>query len=287
MQRAHRSLIAIGAFLIGAAACGGSDSSDSSETFPEGAFAVRANSDLGTGRDRLIVGVVLADGTRLGSPEEGVTLEVSPIDDPEATQRVQGLFTSIVEGGSGLYRGTFDFDRPGTWLVTVIPDRGDPLEPVPFPVLEAPSAPALGDAVPVLATPTLDDLPIDRLTTDDEPDERFYRLSLDEALASGKRTVLVFSTPAFCQTSACGPLLDNVKAVAPGFPDVNFIHVEVFTGFWEDGFVPDASHLAPSAGQEGFALPSEPWVFVIDETGIVLARFEGVMAGEELGPFLG
>ncbi len=61
----------------------------------------------------------------------------------------------------------------------------------------------------------------------------------------------------------------------------------MFTDFWEDGFVPDFSYLAPAAGPDGFALLSEPWVFVIDPSGTVIGRFEGVMAGEELAPLLG
>ncbi len=282
MKPLLRSVLGAAALAFVATACGGGDA-----TFPDGAFAVRANADLGVGNDRLLVGVLLPDGTRLGSPEDGVILEVAPADDLGAVQRVDGVFTWIVDDSTGLYRAAFDFDRAGTWVVTVVPEAGDPLEPVPFPVLADTSAPALGEKVPVIETPTLDDRPIGRLTTDPEPDLRFYELSLDEALASGKRTVLVFSTPAFCQTAACGPLLDNVKSVAPSYPDANFIHVEVFTDFWEDGFVPDFSHLAPAAGPDAFALPSEPWVFVIDESGTVIGRFEGVMAGAELAPLLG
>ena len=35
-----------------------------------------------------------------------------------------------------------------------------------------------------------------------------------------------------------------------------------------------------------WGLPTEPWVFVVDAKGTVVARFEGVFALEELGAVL-
>ena len=134
-------------------------------------------------------------------------------------------------------------------------------------------------------TPTLANASFADLTTDPDPDARFYELSLVEALGNGRSTVLVFATPAFCQTAACGPLLTNVKAVAPGYPDVNFIHAEVYTNLQDPDFEPDAEHLAESVVQ--WNLPSEPWGFVIDPDGVIAARFEGTLDPVELIPYLG
>lgn len=38
--------------------------------------------------------------------------------------------------------------------------------------------------------------------------------------------VLVFATPAFCQTAICGPMLDGVKVLAADYPTFTFINVE-------------------------------------------------------------
>lgn len=283
----HPMLVArrIGLSLVALALFAGACGADS--TFPSDAFAIRANMDLGLGKDRLLIGIGAEDGTRLGSADDAVTVRVAPVDEPAAEQSAPGLWTEIIPEVSGLYRATFDFDRPGTWLATVVPEDGDPMEPVPFLVAEDPWTPALGEQAPVAATPTLDDLPLERLTTDPTPDVAFYETSLDDAIASGLPTVLVFSTPAYCQTAACGPLLDNVQEVMPQYPDVNFVHVEVFTEFWTDGFTPTAEYIAPSAGPDGYNLPSEPWVFVIDAGGVIVGRFEGAMASAELAPLLG
>jgi hypothetical protein len=264
------------------AACGSGPS-----TFGDDAIGVRASTDVGVGRERLLLGVAALDGTRLGSPQDAVSFELSPVEDPGSVQLVPATFTWILEDVVGLYRAEADFDRAGPWQAIIVPEEGNPLEPVLFNVFAEPLAPALGAPAPVAPTPTLDDLPIAELTTDDQPDLRFYEMSLAEAIESRRPTVLVFSTPAYCQTSACGPLLDTVKGMAPDYPDVNFIHVEVFTGLAEPDFVPDAAHLAPAVTEEWYSLPSEPWVFVIDGSGLVAGRFEGVMDGSELAAVLG
>lgn len=272
--------IALAAAIV-AAACSGSSS-----PFPENAFALQAATDIGVGQGRVLIGIGDETGARLGAPEERITIQVHPESDPGATQEAEGEWTWIVPNATGLYRATFEFDRSGIWVANVTPGGGDPLDPVLFSVVDNPLAPGLGEAAPAAPTPTLDDLPLEALTTDPDPEPSFYEVSLPEALSNGRPTVVVFSTPAYCRTEACGPLLEEVKRLAPQHPDVDFIHVEVFTGLTDPDFAPDAAHLAPAVGLEWFALPSEPWVFAIDAAGIVIGRFEGVMDPSELTAIL-
>jgi len=198
----QRLALALGVAAIFAASCGGDSS-----VFPEDAIAIRVSNDIGLGQERLLIGVATVDGSRLGSPEEPVSFEVAPVDEPAATQSVAATFTWILEDVTGLYRAELDFDRAGVWQVTVKPDGGAALDPVLFNVAAEPFAPALGAMAPAAPTPTLDDFAIEQLTTDDEPDLDFYKISLEDSIASAMPTVLVFSTPAYCQTAACGPLL--------------------------------------------------------------------------------
>lgn len=278
-----RIAVPLAAVALLAGACGGS----TNPAFPDGSFSVPSSGDLSVGEERLLVGVALADNTRLGSPEDRVKFTVSPDGAPEEAQVVDASFVWILEPVVGLYRANVEFDRPGIWQVVVTPDGADPLEPSLFNVFEESFAPKPGEKAPLPDTPTLAEYSIEELTTDSEPDLSFYELSLTEAVATGRPTVLVFSTPAYCQTSACGPLLNIVKEAAPEHPDVNFVHVEVFTGLTDPDFVPDGAHLAPAVGPEWYNLPSEPWVFVIDGQGIISARFEGVMDAGELEAAIG
>ncbi len=280
------------ALMLAAAACGsGGDDPAGTATspaggdesaFPADSFAIPANADIGLGRSRILVGIGDATGRRLGSPGAEVSIRVAHQDRLDEVQTTTGIFTWIVDGAFGLYRATFDFDIPGIWQATVIPDRGDPLPAALFNVLEDTFAPGVGDAAPAPATPTAPEFSFEEITTDLDPDPRFYEMSLDEAIGNGRKTVVIFATPAFCQSAACGPLLDIVKGLAPDYPEVDFVHVEVYTNLTVPDFAPIPINLAPAVQADWWNLPSEPWVFVVDEEGVVQARFEGVVAAEEL-----
>lgn len=260
-------------------ACGGSSTSAQETTFPAESLAFRAITDVGLGTERLLFGVIGPEGERLGSPDQTVVITVSPADEPENVQTADAVFAWILEDVLGLYRVTFEFDSVGVWRALLQPSSGEAMEAF-FDVLENPSAPSLGELAPVVASPTLDTRPLEELTTDPDPRPDLYELSLDDALTNGKPTVVIFSTPAYCTSSACGPILDNVKLVVDDFPGVDFVHVEVYEGFTQPGFQPTPEFLSPTVA--AWKLPSEPWVFVVDEAGLIVRRYQGLLDPEEL-----
>jgi len=66
--------------------------------------------------------------------------------------------------------------------------------------------------------------------------------------------------------------------VAPDFPLVNFIHVEIY----ENLDATTREELWVVEAVDVWRLPSEPWVFVVDATGTIAARFEGAVDPAEL-----
>jgi hypothetical protein len=87
--------------------------------------------------------------------------------------------------------------------------------------------------------------------------------------------VLMFATPALCQTRVCGPVVDIAEQVrARSGEGVTFIQQEIY----EDN--------DPNKGvREQVAewnLQSEPWTFVIDRSGKIAERFEGAFSVGEL-----
>ncbi len=100
-------------------------------------------------------------------------------------------------------------------------------------------------------------------------------MSIADALRRKQPFVVVFSTPAYCSSAACGPPLDIVQEVAKRSPDLTFIHVEVY-----DLDDPSKRELVPAV--EEWGLPSEPWVFVVDSQGRLVAKYEGTVGEEEL-----
>jgi hypothetical protein len=244
--------------------------------FPEGAFAFAASSDLGVGTERLLVAVSDDSGARLPSPDIDVTLEVSLDGSDAPTQTADTTFMWAIENVSGLYRAMVEFDQPGIWTVVATPVGGEPLEPFQVAVNTDPATVNVGEPAPRSETPTVADAPLEQISSDPDPDPSFYELSVADAVESGRPTVIAFATPRFCQTAICGPTLDRIKEMAPAFPGVNFVHVEVFTN------LDDPSNLETVPAVIEWGLPTEPWVFVVDEAGIVSARFEGLVTTEEL-----
>ena len=90
--------------------------------------------------------------------------------------------------------------------------------------------------------------------------------------------VLVFATPALCQSRVCGPVVDVVDQVRAdvGAGKAAFIHQEIY----KDNKVNKG--LRPQL--LAWRLASEPWTFVIDRGARIAARFEGAVSVASCGP---
>jgi hypothetical protein len=263
-----------------ATACGGGSTGGTESSGEEANLAIVANSPttLGTGiPQRILVGLIDPETNEsLALPDRAVTVEITSPD--QRALIVDARFLWIVPEVRGLYAAAFTFDAPGVWSLRVLPNDLPRTPASPFQVLESPSVPEVGEPAVASKTRTSVDYELAEITTDPDPDPSFYQLSLDEALGNGKPTVVIFATPAFCQSAACGPMLDVTKAVAPSHPGVNFIHVEVYENLDAQSF----EELRPVAAVTEWGFISEPWAYVIDAAGIVTARFEGTYTAEEL-----
>ena len=126
---------------------------------------------------------------------------------------------------------------------------------------------APGQQAQAVATPTTgDDLGYDRICTRTPEPCDMHDVSLEQALAGDTPVVLLFATPAFCQTAVCGPTVDVVDQVRQsGFDDVTFVHCEVFSDAGETLGDPVVA----------WNLPTEPWMFVIDNDGTIVRRADG------------
>jgi hypothetical protein len=260
----------------------GSACSSTSEA--ESLIGIRASTDPAVGDDRLLFAVHEIGGTRRGAPDEVVTLVASPLDAPDIELASEATYVWIVPDAIGLYLANVPFDRPGTWEIDFAISTGEPTEPFLVDIQAEPATVALGEPAPLVETPTVPSDPIEDLTTDHDPLASLYSTSLDVALTNGRKTVVIFATPAFCTSAACGPMLEQTKTMAGEYPGVDFLHIEVYGGFNEPGFEPDVAHLVPAV--VAFGLPTEPWVFVMDEEGVVIGRFDGVLGDGEIESLL-
>jgi len=177
-----------------------------------------------------------------------------------------------------------EFSHAGDWGVEVevtFPDGSEALSGIRFFVEEDSPSIKPGDKAPVIHTPVSEDVNqnLRLLSSAEKPNPAFYTTSLDESLADGRPTLLLFATPAFCQTRFCGPSYEIFNELYGIYKDeINFIHVEVFSGLPN----PEINNYAVTPAMEQFGLESEPWVFLINKNGVVLYRVEGLFTLDEL-----
>ncbi len=254
-------------------------------------------------RDRIAGGEVTLRLAFLGD-EPGGAAELGPAQ-PATFLPIPGL--DVVQPGqgpavvdssvlSGVYRAEVDLDRAGYWGVFVEAALvGGPTVSgqAVLRVLEAPEVPAVGDPAPSVDNPTTADVlagleapqALDsrlRALEDRDSSAVLHERRVSDSLAAGRPIVVTVSTPVYCVSLVCGPLTDHMTTLAGRFGDrADFIHLEVWRDF-------EAQELNPSAAAwiQTASGGNEPWVFLVDATGTIVARWDNVLDTDELEALL-
>jgi hypothetical protein len=172
-----------------------------------------------------------------------------------------------------------DFDRNGPWLAIAMLKGENGLEvtrvTAPTVVGEFPQIPQVGEKAPVIHTPTAADVGGDMAKIDTRvPPDQMHEVDFADAVGK-KPVVLVFATPALCQSRVCGPVVDVAQQVADSYKGkADFIHMEI----WNDNDISKG----PRPQVQAYNLETEPWTFLIDKNGIVRDRIEGAFGVSEL-----
>lgn len=192
--------------------------------------------------------------------------------DGEALYFGQGM----PDGGSWV--AYTEFDSSGPWALQVDLVRSDGWSgtvKTQAEVVGKSDAPRAGMLAPAVDLPRLSpggDL--QALTSDPKPLEALYTRSLKEAKEAKQPAVVLFASPAHCPKPDCKATLDGMKAVqATRGSRATFIHVE-------SRDAADPKQL--SAAAKAWGLSSDPWLFVLDARGTVVARAEGGVDNTEL-----
>jgi hypothetical protein len=128
--------------------------------------------------------------------------------------------------------------------------------------------PRPGEKAPLIQTPTASSVggDLSKISTRVPPDTQ-NKVNYADVL--GKEPILLlFTTPKFCQSRACGPVVDVAQQAQAKFGGkANFIHMEIY------------NDNDPSKGVRPqvrrFHLPTEPWLFAINREGVVSTALEG------------
>ena len=183
-------------------------------------------------------------------------------------------------GGAGVYVAQLDLVPAGNWGLQVTASRPNGArlsQQVAFNVITNPVVPAVGQAAPASHTPTTKDADPTTIDSGRPPDD-MHQISIADAIAQHRPTLVIFASPAFCTSRICGPEVKVVQSLEPAYKDrLTFIHVEVYRDFTPD---PSKRQLAPAVLE--WRLQSEPWIFLIDAKGVIQTRFEGPTATDEV-----
>ena len=245
-----------------------------------------ASTDLGVGPNRLAFGLVDVESGPIREADVLIStfyLGAGQQEGPIQTARAIWRRWPIAQ--AGLYTANFDFDRAGAWGVVAnyVDHLGSSVTVSAGIEVKAKSrTPAIGERPPASVTKLAKDFRnLKDMTSDPEPDEELYAITVADGLNAGKPLVVTFSTPAFCRTATCGPQLDVIKELRDFYyRDVNFVHVEVYDKPSEiEG---NLSNAPLAQAMIDWALPTEPWTFVMDAEGKVAAKFEAFATKDEL-----
>jgi hypothetical protein len=246
----RRRLLVAGAGALVLAACGGgeggrTDAAGPAGTTGDGAAGATTSTAAGAGALSLLrvfapeqaVGVPLrlplafadADGVPTDAvPDRIAVRAVSP-------SGVEAPPVTIERRGEGIPSPYFPFeatfDEPGAWRLGIAVGAATTATEVTLrPAQELAVVPGPGDRLPSIPTPTTaDPLGVDPLCTAVPPCP-LHATSLADALGTATPVALLVSTPAFCQTAICGPVLDLLVERSTALSDrVTFLHVEVYT----------------------------------------------------------
>ena len=193
--------------------------------------------------------------------------------------------------GVGVYAAErLRFDEAGLWGVRVKATiGGQPIQASSaFEVVAESQLPFPGQPAPRTENPTTGAAGVDPEAIDSRakdgappPDPDLHATSIAAALAQGKPTVVVVSTPVYCVSQFCGPITDRVAELATTYKDkVAFVHLEVWQDFEKKIVNPAAKEWISPRNNVGDT--KEPWVFLVGGDGIVRQRFDNVVGDAAL-----
>ena len=181
------------------------------------------------------------------------------------------------DSARSIYVAEAPFRSPGNHVVAAVARLNGRLVAGLTQVMVADSdVPGPGDKAIRVHTPTVASAggDIGKIETRVPPDT-MHEVDLADALDRNRPTVLLFATPALCQSRICGPVTDVTEEVKSEFDgDAEFIHLEIYND----------NDLKKGARQQvrAWRLSKEPVLFTIDSAGRIVDRLQGAFSADEL-----
>ena len=219
-----------------------------------------------------------------GEPAAGPTSTASfvPVPGTEAS----GDTPTVTSGARGVYEAKdVTFDEAGVWRATLSMEidgvarrlttdfHVDPTSQIPAPGMPAPKTENLTVASKGARKGSIDSMADGG---GEIPDPELHRWTIADAIAQRRPALVLFGTPAYCESQFCGPEVTELQRLAADHPDrAVYIHIEI----WKD------YNAQPQVVNKGAAdwllrkLPdgspemTEPWLFLIGSDGVIADRW--------------
>lgn len=291
----RRHFIATGAAAAGAVllgACGGDDDavgSDGTSTTK----ATEPKNERGLGLAQFFGGPMFVAGSTVRAPFGLADVDglLDPADTPaeleiqlvDIDDKPVGDPVTVARHDKGLARPYFplivDLADPGVYKATTEYD-GIAID-ASFEVLTTDKVKVIqvGAPFPALDTPTTADARGVTPICTKEPACALHGSTAKEVLAAGTPMAFLVATPAFCQITVCGPVLDVLIRSLTAAPHVTGLHAEVYANPSVD-----LQTFAPAAGALG--LHYEPALVLVGSDGLVKDRLDTIYDEVELAAAL-
>jgi len=306
------TLLVLGAIVAGCAT--DNETTDTPVSYPSELSIAVASFDIAVGENqRLMAGVFTAERQLVIGGEVEFTLVHLGEEDATAgtvDDRYAATFVPVpgialtdfdptvmtpqlsTDTGAGVYSAVVNLPQDGFWGLRVRATFADGTVAEGqqrFFVGTAAEVLQVGEQMPRITNFTVDDVTAGTITPvaldsraqnagDPIPDEHLHNTRIIDALDAGRPVVVVVATPVYCVSRFCGSLVDVISALAGEYSDaIAFVHLEV----WQDF---DAQQLNAAAAQliQTETGGNEPWIFVADSNGTIVARWDNVLDEAEL-----
>ena len=281
----RRAFLTVGGGALLLAACGGSKSGSAQPGATNGAgakglsaFRMEIEPYVANAPQRFAFILVKNNGDFGSGPP--ASLSIAPPGGSFGPEMPATLHTEGLPKGRGVYVVEPTLTTAGNWRGKVkIAGQAD--ADLAFPVSANPDTPIVGAMGRVVSSPTVaNPLGTDPLCTRTNDKNQpapcsFHQSSLDQVIGKGKPVIAMFATPARCQSRYCGPVLDQLIALAPEYQDrITPVHVEIYKDLTSNNLV--------TATETWLGFTGEPWIFAMDGTGKITGRLSGAFATDEI-----
>ena len=236
------------------------------------------------------VAFLLESATALVSAPEA-SVRTTFLDGDAQSESTTAVFDLWPFGTRGSYVTDLTFPQVGRWRLDIAVDDASVVGEAELlvEVEETSIVRDIGQIALFSNTKTVETVQGDltKLTSDYRPDAELYELSIAESIFSGRPSVVVFASPAFCTTPTCGPQVQTLSELKDSNPDAaDYIHVEIYDNPHEIQGDLSRGVLSPVLAEWGVdQVPhyrNESWTFVIGADGRIDSRFEGYVSLAEL-----